>query len=203
MAVTTYDIESIIRGEPLPIETPYPLDDKGEKFQWFMEQPSDWLYDMAAAVREAAIAEAMAAPEIKAVEHLPPTDGWLARQAQSKKQLEEKIAELQAREALTPEEDLELASLRSNLLALIDPATYNRAKEIVAKRARLAYESYMIPRLLIDADGRKVFDLNTEDGNRRWKMVDKEVKDELRTPFYQVLLLVDTAKNYRSGKSSK
>ncbi len=202
MAVTTNDIEAIINGAPIEIETPYPLDHKAPGFQWFMAQPDDWLYDMASAVREAAIAEAMAQPEIKAVEHLPPTESWLLRQMQSKEAIERKIAEFQAKPALTPEEDLELASLTANLLNLIDPTTYNRAKEIVATRARRAYESYLIPRLIVDVDGRKVFDQNTEDGKRRWLLVGQEVKMDLRQTFYQVILLVDTAKNYKAGKSS-
>jgi hypothetical protein len=54
----------------------------------------------------------------------------------------------------------------------------------------------------VDADGRKVFDQNTEDGKRRWRLVGQEVKMDLRQTFYQVILLVDTAKNYKAGKSS-
>ncbi|HNT76016.1 MAG TPA: hypothetical protein PKH77_13455 [Anaerolineae bacterium] len=202
MAVTTYDIEAIINGTPLPIETPYPLDDRGEGFRWYMAQPSDWLYDMASSVREAAIAEASASPEIKLVEHLPPTSAWIERQLQSKETAERYIAELEAKVALTPEEGITLASYKSFVNNWIDPSDYNRAREIVAKRGRVAFETYLIPRLLVDEDGHILFDLNTEDGRRRWGWVGQDAKTELRTPLYQVLLLIETAKNYKAGRSS-
>lgn len=203
MAVTTFDIENIISGDPLPIETPYPLHDKGEGFQWYMAQPDDWLYDMAVAVREAAIAEALASPELKAVENLPPTEAWILQQTRAKALAEAQIAELEAKPARTAEEDIELFSQKVYRDNLVDPSTYNRAREITARRGRRAFESYLIPRLIVDGDGRKVFDLNTTEGTRRWATLGQDTKESLRQPFYQVLLLIDTAKNYKAGKSSK
>ena len=76
--VTSFDINRIISGEPIPIETPYPLTDRGENPQWFMSQPSDWLYDMAIAVGEAAEAELMGQPEMVTAQTLPPSKSWMA-----------------------------------------------------------------------------------------------------------------------------
>lgn len=202
MTVTTYDIEAIINGSPLPLEIPYPLDDRGEGFRWYMAQPSDWIYDMASAVREAAIAEAGATTEIKLVEHLPPTPGWIERQLQGKRSAEANISELEAKVARTPEEDLTLASYKSYLANWVDPAGFNRAREIIGRRGRVAFETYLIPRLLVDEDGHLLFDLNTEEGRKRWAWVGQEIKVELRSPLYQVLLLIETAKNYKAGRSS-
>lgn len=66
----------------------------------------------------------------------------------------------------------------------------------------MAFETYLIPRLLVDEDGHLLFDLNTEEGRKRWAWVGQEIKVELRSPLYQVLLLIETAKNYKAGRSS-
>lgn len=201
--VTTDDIQKIIDGGAVQIVEPYPLSDQGEGFEWFMAQPTDWVYDLAQAVREAAVAEAHSIPEIKAVASLPPTAEWIETQNYSRQRTKDRIAELDAKgDAILPEEDLERANLRDHLSRLIDPSNYTRADEIVAKRAKKALESWLMPRLIQDAKGKLICDPTTEEGNRRWSQLGRDTKDALRVPFYQVYMLIQTAKNYKSGQSS-
>lgn len=202
-AVTVEDIQRIIDGGPIPIEVEFPLPDPPPDGQWFMAQPTDWQFDLAQAVREAAVAEAHSLPEIKAVDNLPPTDGFIARQLASKKNTEARIAELNAKgDGITPEEDIERASLKEYLARIIDPKFYSRADEIVAGTARKALENWLMPRLIVDNRGKPMFNMSTPEGNRRWLLLGREVKAQLGIYFYQAFMLIQTAKNYKSGQSS-
>lgn len=202
-AVTVEDIKQIIDGGPIRIDVPYPLDDRPADAPWYMAQPEDWLFDLAQAVREAAVAEAYALPEIQAVNSLPPTAGWIAKQVYSRQATIDRLAELDAKgDGLLPEEDLERANLKEYLLRIIDPEKYTRADEIVNRRARKAIEGWLMPRLIVDAAGKPLFNMNTPEGQRRWLQLGRDTKDLLNPFFYQAFMLIQTAKNYKSGPNS-
>jgi hypothetical protein len=203
LKTTSSDIESIISGAPIEIDLAYPLTDREEGFRWFMRQPTDWLYDMANAVREAAEAEVLAQPEIIAVKSLPPTDDWVENQVDEKKRTEERIAELQTREEfLTPEEALELENLRDYVGRIIDPLKYSRAHQIASRASNRAFENWLMPRLIVDAQGKVLWDVGTEEGKHAWIALGRNIKSELKTSFYKVIFLVSIAKNSNAGQKS-
>jgi len=201
--VSLEDVRKIIEGGPVKIDLPYPLQDRPEGSLWFMEQPSDWLYDLGQAVREAAVAEAEAMPEFEKIKKLPPTTDWVNSQKATRKRSEKRLAELEAKgEGMVPEETLEVANLRDYLDRLIDPEAYTRADEILAKRGRKAFEGWLMPRLVVDEAGRHLFEMDTPDGKRRWIQLGRDIKLQMNGYFWQVLLLVQTAKNFNPVQSS-
>jgi hypothetical protein len=196
MPVTAEDIKVMISGEPIPIDFPYPLSDRPAGTKWFMAQPDDWIYDWAVAIREAATAQAENSPEVKACRDLPPTASWVAQQNFIKQQTEERVRVLEAKgEALLPEEDLELKNQKDYLRRLIDPSSYTRADEIVNKRARKAFENWLMPRLLQDEAGKPLFEMDKPADQERWKCVGRDIKEALNTYFWQAVILVQSAKN--------
>jgi hypothetical protein len=197
MAVTAQDIKLMISGAPIPIELPYPLADRPAGMKWFMAQPDDWLYDWAIAIREAAVAQASASPEVKACRHLPPTEGWVRRQTLIRQQTEERIALLDAKgDKRLPEEDLELRNQQDYLLRLVDPTNYTRADEIVGNRARKAFENWLMPRLIQDEQGALLFDLdNKAEDKERWLNIGRDIKELLTNYFWQAIVLIQSAKN--------
>lgn len=200
--VTSFDINRIISGEPIPIETPYPLTDRGENPQWFMSQPSDWLYDMAIAVGEAAEAELMGQPEMVTAQTLPPSKSWIAQQVSQRADTQARVSELEAKgKAITPEEDIELTNQREYLERLIDPKNYTRADEIAAKTANKARDGWLMPRLIVDEKGKLIFDLSTETGAKRWRDIGRKTRSELRGYLIQALMLVQVAKNYSADQN--
>lgn len=201
MPVSAEEIQSIIEGKPVPIDFPCPWD---ADLKWYMRQPVDWVYDMAQAVKEAALAKVLAEPEIKAVKKLPPSDKWLKQQQDARDNTERRIKALEKKgDAITPEEALELENLKDYRDRLIEPtANFTRADEIAGRFATRAMETWMMPRLIVDANDRFLFDMEEEEGRERWERLDRETKALLRGPFYQVLLLVQTAKNSKAGQNS-
>lgn len=203
--VTTTDINRVVSGEPIEIEVPYPLNDRGEDAKWFMAQPSDWLYDMALAVGEAAEAEAMQQPEMERAKTLPPSKSWIQRQERSRKSAEDRIAELEAKakaKTIVPEEEIELDIQRSYVERLIKPDEYSRAEEISSQVAANARNNYFMQRLVIDEAGKLLFDPATKEGRERWERIGRSNKTKLLTPLTQAVLLVQIAKNYSAGPSS-
>jgi hypothetical protein len=200
MRTTTQDIERIISGEPIPVGVDYPLDDQHEGFQWFMKQPSDWLMDMAHAVREAAEAKILAMPEVASVRDLPPSDTWMARQAYWKAYHNARITEIEAMEGRTPEDELELANTRDHVANLATPDGYNRALEIAASRTQSAFHNWLAPRLLADAKGNLICDPNTEAGRERWERLGSDTRDKVIVYVSHVLALVRRAKNFNASK---
>jgi hypothetical protein len=137
MAVTTNDIEAIINGAPIEIETPYPLDDKAPGFQWYMAQPDDWLYDMASAVREAADGrgDGPAGNQSGGASSPRPKPGCCGKCGR-RRPLSARLPSFRRSRPLPQRKTWSWLALTANLLNLIDPTTYNRAKEIVATRAQ-------------------------------------------------------------------
>ena len=200
MPVSAEEIQAIIDGKPVPIDVPCPFD---PGLKWEMKQPVDWQYDMAQAVREAALAEVLAQPEVAAAKRLPPSQGRMDSQERAKGETSARINVLEAKgEAIQPEEALELENLRDYRERLLTPDKYSRADEIANRFASRAFESWLVPRLVVDKTGKPVFDMNTDEGRRKWETLDRETKLPLRGPLYQVLLLVQTAKNSKAGQSS-
>jgi len=202
MRTTTQDIERIISGDPLKVEVEYPLDDQSEGFQLFMKQPSDWLMDMAHAVREASEAKILAMPEVAAVKDLPPSDTWIARQAYWKAYHTSRINELEAMEGRTPEDELELANTKDHVANLATPDGYNRALEIAASRTQSAFHNWLAPRLLADAKGNLICNPDTEAGRERWERLGSDTREKVIVYVSHVLALVRRAKNSNASKSS-
>lgn len=200
--VTTFDINRIVSGEKIEITIPYPLNDKGEGFKWYVMQPTDWLYDMGLAVGEAAEAETYALPEMETMRKLPPSKDWLNQQTVSRRRTANRIKELEGKKKLTPEEDLELIGLRDYLDRLIDPSTYSRADEIAATNANRARDLWLLPRLVVDEKGELLFDTSTAEGEHRWQNIGRKTRLQLRGYLAQAIVLVTIAKNSEAGLSS-
>ena len=200
MGVTQADIKKIIDGSRIEIQIEYPFD---STVKWWMQQPSDWLYDTASAVREAAEAELLADPSMKALKSMPPSDDWLERQQLAIETTKEEIKKLTDKgKARMPEDDIELAKQQDYLERLIQPRDYSRAEELALKRGKKAFETWLIPRLIVDAKGNQLFDVDTEAGRALWDALGMTVKAQLRVPFYYAVNLVMTAKNLQRGQNS-
>lgn len=202
MRTTTQDIERIISGEPLRLEAAYPLDDKEAGFTWFIKQPTDWLLDMAHAVRESAEAQILALPEMQAARELLPSDEWQQTQRAAIERTRARIAELQAIEARTPEDELELANTIEHETLLIQPEKYSRAQEIANKHGAKAFRSWLAPRLVVDAKGKTLCDPSTAEGRERWERLGSTVRSEIDLYVSHVLMMVRYAKNYSASKPS-
>ena len=202
MRTTTTDIDDILSGKPMVIEVAYPLDDQSEGFQWYMKQPNDWVLDMANAVYDAAHAQAMAMPEMEAAKNLPPTDEWIAAQKSAVSNTEDRIAELEAMTGRTPEDSLELANLKEHLTLIIRPSGYSRAQQIANMTANKQRQNWLMPRLIVDAEGGLVCNPDTPEGRDRWERLGRSVRTELLIPLAHVLILVNYAKNSKASQSS-
>lgn len=204
---TTEDVVDIMEGNRVVILFDYPLDDEDEDFRWYMAQPKDWVYDMAQAVRDAAISEVMSLEEMDTVKNLPPTGAFVRRQENAKREAQERIDEItekKDKQELTTEEELELENLREHLTRIIDPKdTRSRADEIAAETGTRAFERYLMPRLVEDFDGNRICDPNTKAGKERWGNLGMNMRQLLRAPFYEALILVNKAKNSNPGQNSK
>lgn len=197
------DIERVINGDALPIETVvYPLSDQAEGFAWFMRQPTDYEYDIAIGVGEAAESETRAQPEVKAVAKLPPSAGWLAQQDNVRKNTQTKIDELSAKPARTPEEEIELENLTQYMRRLVEPRKFSRADEIARSASTRARDNWLIRRLVVDQNGASLFDPYQKATDRRWRKIGRDTQKELLEPLYRVLFLIQIAKNYEADQSS-
>lgn len=201
MRTTTQDIEAIISGQPVEIDLPFPL---GEQplGGWHINQPTDWLDDMASGVFDAALAQAKAEPTIAGVAALPPTDGWIRRQAEALQATKERIAELAAIETRSPEDDLELENLQVHQSLLFTPDNFTRADELAYEIASNAMDAWLLPRLIVDCKGKLVFDQSNATGSNRWRMMGKDNRKALVPYLRYVRNLVKKAKNYKPGQSS-
>lgn len=194
--VTTSDIYRIVSGDSIKIAFPYPLNDRGENPEWYMAQPTDWLYDMGLAVGEAAEAELCEQPHMVQARTLPPSPGWIKRQEVSLKAVRDRIAELEAKgKAILPEESIALDMLRDRLGRLFRPENYTRAEELAAQVNRDARNNYWMQRLVVDGEGKPLFDPATPEGQDRWNRLGRKAKKELLIPLSDALSLVDIAKN--------
>lgn len=193
MTVTTSDIQKIIENSRIQIDFPYPL---APERKWYMRQPKDWEYDFSMAVRDSADAAIRNEPSFKAISHLPPSAEWIARQAKARADTEQRIADLIAKgKALGPEESLELEKQRDYLARLDVPKGYTRGDEIASKHSRQQFETWLIPRLLVDEGNNQLFDLSTQAGQVQWDSIDIVTKRSLRSAFYLAIDLILTAKN--------
>lgn len=208
---TTEDVERVISGDRMQINWDYPFSDPAppsdqEKLKWYVAQPTDWVYDMAQAVREAAVSEFMALPEIEMVKTLPPTAQFVRRQEEARQEQQvriDELIELSKKQSLTPEQDLELENRKDHLSRIADPSQLgSRADEIASDVGVKAFEAWLMPRLIEDEDGNLLFNPHTDIGKRRWRDLGKMTKEMLRLPFYQMLLLITKAKNYSTGQNS-
>lgn len=203
MPVTLEDVQKILEGGPILIDFPYPLEDRPAPALWYMKQPDDWLYDMAQAVREAAVAELEQLPEMEAMKNLGPSPEWVAQQTASRLKAETRIKELEdKKDAIQPEETLELENQRDYIARLMDPALTSRFDEIAGKRGRKAFEGWLMPRLIVDEAGKPLFPMDKPEGQQRWLRLGRDTKQQLNGYFWQVLLLVQTAKNFKPDQSS-
>lgn len=197
------DIERIINGEPLPIENVnYPLNDQPAGFRWLIRQPTDYEYDIALSVSEAAEAESRAQPEVQAVAKLPPTTDWILQQDNVRQTNQRRIDELAAKPARTTEEEVELDNLREYIQRLVDPRKFNRADEIARKAANRARDTWFIRRLVVDQNGNSLFDPYQESTQKRWRKIGRSTQQELQSPLYKVLFLIQIAKNFNADQSS-
>lgn len=197
------DFERIINGEPLPIEdVAYPLKDLGDNPQWYMRQPTDYEYDLSIGVAEAAEADMRAQPEVKGVTNLPPTQEWISQQNSVRSSNEQRIAELVAQPARTPEEEIELDNLREYVKRLVDPGRFTRADEIARRAANRARDTWLLRRLVVDDKGHMLFDPNQTATDKRWRAIGRAVQRDLLTPLYKVLFLIQIAKNSSADQSS-
>ena len=200
--ITTSDIYRVITGDPVEIDFPYPLKEPAG-VQWRMAQPSDWLYDMAMAVGEAAEAELMQQPEMERCKNLPPSPAWLERQERSIRDTEERIAALEAKgDALLPEEAIDLEVQRDLLSRLIKPENYTRAQELGQPVRTNARNNYLIQRLVVDGEGKPLFDPGTAEGRARWERLGRKNRNRLLSPLMQAMMLVQIAKNSSAGPNS-
>lgn len=198
---TTSDIEQIINGKPLPILLPYPLDGQEDR-EWFIEQPKDWLLDLADAVYRAAYAQAMTLPGMAEAQKLPPSEEWSSRQLEAIAVARKRIEELTAIAERTPEDDLELFAVQEQEASYIRPEQHSLAKEIAHDTATKARRHWLLPRLIVDKDRKLLFDPDTEAGRVLWDRLGRETKDGLSLWLGTVLLLVEKAKNFNAGQSS-
>ena len=191
--VTMSDVQDIISGKAILIDLPNPFD-AGKP--WYVKQPEDYLYDLAQAVQDAAIAKAQADKTIQSVAHLPPSDMWIWRQENAIRIADERIAELEAKkEAIDPLEAVELATKRAYRERLISPKDYSRAQEIVTKFAIKRFEAWLMPRLIVSKEGDLYCDPDTEIGKRRWSALSEDQKTVIKGLFYRALDLESIAKN--------
>ena len=177
----------------------YPLD--GGK-EWFVAQPDDWLWDMAIAEGQAARAEVEQRRSTQRQQGQPPSPAFTERQHAAMERDKARIAELEAKPGLTPEDDLELADLRSHLKVLIDPANFSRADELMLEAENRAIRTYLLRYLIIDADGVTLFNPDRSDGRRRWNLLDGKTRDALRGELEYVLTLIRMGKNSYADESS-
>lgn len=200
-----YDL--VISGGPLQITDPAHPDKSGTS-EWWMKQPDDWLYDMAESVREVAKAQALSDPDIAAGKDLPPSDTWIANQKKVIARRTREIAELKERiaksdkEGGTDEQRIELSALEFNLKNLYKPEEFTRADEVANAFATRTYEAWLIRRLVTDKKGGLLFDPKTEEGDMAWQSLGRQMRSDLRAPLYQVLMLVQMAKNWQGGQRS-
>jgi hypothetical protein len=199
-AVTFADIQRIIDGSRIEITTVENPFGAGKK--WFMRQPTDFLYDYAQAIREAAEAQMRNDPTMKPLADLRPTKEWTQRQNEAIRATDERIAELKKKKVRTPEEDIELGKLEDYRPRMIDPAKYSRLDELIAKHGKTIQEAWLIPRLIEDEAGNALFDMETKEGAALWGALGQETKIHLRLPFWYAIDLVVTAKNLHGGQSS-
>jgi hypothetical protein len=201
MRTTTQDIERIISGEPLRMDIPYPLDDMSEGYEWFMKQPTDWLLDMAHAVREAAEAKILALPEVAAVKDMPASDRWQKSQEYWIEHYGKRIAELEAMDGRGPEDELELINTRLHKVNLATYADgFTRAQEIAEPRAMNAFHTWLAPRLVVDSKGKLICDPNDKAGLERWERLGTDTREKVIGYAQHVLLLVRRAKNYKPSQ---
>lgn len=205
--ITQSEYSLVISGGPLQITDPAHPDKSGNS-EWWMKQPDDWLYDMAESVREVAKAQALSDPDIAAGKELPPSDTWIANQKEVIARRTREIAELKERiaksdkEGGTEEQRIELSALEFNLKNLYNPDEFTRADEVANAFATRTYEAWLIRRLVTDKEGRLLFDPKTEEGDRAWQSLGRQMRSDLRAPLYQVLMLVQMAKNWQGGQRS-
>lgn len=191
--VTMTDVQDIISGKAISISLPNPFD---EGKPWYVKQPEDYLYDLAQAVQDAAIAKAQSDKTIQSVAHLPPSDVWIWRQENAIRIADERIAELEAKgDAIDPLEAVELATKRAYRERLISPKDYSRAQEIVTKYALKRFEAWLMPRLIVNKDGDLYCDPETEIGKKRWASLSDDQVTVLKGLFYRALDLENIAKN--------
>jgi hypothetical protein len=203
MRTTTQDIERIISGEALRMDIVYPLDDMPEGFEWYMKQPTDWLMDMASAVREAAEAKILALPEVQAVADLPPSGKWQKAQEYWIDHYQKRIAELEAMDARDPEDELELLNTRVHVINLITAVNdYTRALEIASPKGNSAFYNWLAQRLVADAKGKLLCDPNATEGRERWERLGSEIRQRVITYVPHIIGLVSRAKNYKASQPS-
>lgn len=201
MRTETVDIERIIAGSPVEIDLPFPLDPQPTG-GWWINQPADWLDDMANAEHEAALALALNAPSVAAVKDLPPSDEWIATQKAAWNRDQARVDELAAIETRTPEDDLELTGLIVHQTLLYSADNTTRADELARPVAQNAMVSWLLPRLIVDGKGKLIFDQGTAQGRELWRKMGKENRKALFRYLYYVRELVQKAKNYKPGQSS-
>jgi hypothetical protein len=210
----------ILTGEPVRItESPPECLNVSE---WFVAQPDDWLYDDANLEYSAAYQAAIESPSMRRLKMLPPTDDWLANMKAIVTAAEERQAELIAKRdravevwraehpaedenepapepletiGLTAEEAHELMLIVNRLSNIVRPENYDRARQFAHQRALMARDSYLLPRLLVDRAGNLLFDVETEEGLKRWYALGRDMRKSLQPYLDEVLTLVDTAKN--------
>jgi len=198
--VTQSEYELIISGKAMPILAP----EHPGGLEWFIKQPDDWLYDMADSVRQVALAQAMADPDIAAGKTMPPSEEWTAKQKASIQKRTEEIAALKEKmvDGGTDEQRLELQALEINLKNLYKPGEFSLADEVALPFSNRVYEAWLLRRLVVDKDGNLLFDPKTEVGNKAWTALGREIRTNLRIPLYNMLFLIQAAKNSQGGRPS-
>lgn len=187
------DVQDIISGKAIRIDLPNPFE---EGKPWYVKQPEDYLFDLAQAVQDAAIAKAQADKTIQSVAHLPPSAAWIFRQETAMRRDDERIKELEDKgDAIDPLEAVELAATRAHRERLISPSDYTRAQEIVTRYALKRFEAWLMPRLVVDKDGDLYCDPDTKIGQERWKSLNEAQLLVLKADFYRALDLESIAKN--------
>lgn len=198
--VTQSEYELIISGKALPIVS---VKHPGG-MEWFIKQPDDWLYDMADSVRQVALAQAMADPDIAVGKNMPPSTEWTVKQTATIEKRTEEIASLKEKmlEGGTDEQRLELQALEINLKNLYKPGEYTLADEVALPFSNRVYEAWLLRRLVVDKEGNLLFDPKTEAGNKAWTALGRELRTNLRIPLYNTLFLIQASKNSQGGRPS-
>lgn len=204
MPISTEEIQRIIDGSKIEIAEACPLPGmEGEK--WYIRQPDDWVYDFAQRKFEASKAKVLLDPDIAAVKDQPPSQAWLNRQEEARKDTAKRLDELKKGSdegTLTVEEELERKTLIQYLLLLISPEDYSLADELAHIFARNQRDWYLAQKLIVDAQDKPLFNQESDAGRAAWMALGRDFKEKVLVRYTnRVLSMVQTAKNSEAGQN--
>ncbi len=171
-------LADILSGKGMPFEV------DGRTFH--IRQPTTEEYDDARLYEALVRKRLLAMPEIAELKKLPISDEYRAA-------LEAYISWLEEQYESTDDQDRKetLASQIAAYRLMLD--TYTLADEVAGQRAAVARDRYLTARLLCDADGNPMFDMNSPEDVKRWERLPMKIKDAARVAVHVMLEAVENA----------